>query len=415
MSTINITDINTADDNITDINSTDGNTTNNNITNNNKTDNDTFFKNTIISNSTAPLAIETASSFLKNGGLVVFPTETVYGLGADALSKDAAKEIYAAKNRPSDNPLIVHIANLDDIYRLASTVPEKAFMLMEAFWPGPLTIILQKNPIVPEETTGGLDTVAIRMPSHPTALALLKESGILIAAPSANISGRPSPTNASHVVEDMFERVDMILDGGSVGIGIESTIVDLSTDTPTILRPGYVTKSMIENIIGPVYIDPALNSETSKKPKAPGMKYTHYAPKGELYIVESTHNPTNESHQESADVISTNGVSSDVVSTINKLVEEKAAKGHKVAVLSSKENIDQYICDNVLVLGSHLEGETIAANLYKCLRECDRLGAEYIYSESFNDVNLGGAIMNRLLKAAGHRIITTKTRKKQHK
>ena len=198
--------------------------------------------NTIFETGDNSAAIKMASEILNNNGLVAFPTETVYGLGGNALSKDAAAKIYAAKGRPSDNPLIVHIADTEDVYKLAKNVPEKARMLMEAFWPGPLTIILPKNEIVPDGTTGGLPTVAIRMPSHPIALSLIRESGVYIAAPSANTTGRPSPTNAKHVLEDMDGRIDMILDGGDVGIGIESTIVDLTSAIPTILRPGFITK-----------------------------------------------------------------------------------------------------------------------------------------------------------------------------
>ena len=228
-----------------------------------------------------------ASDILKSGGLVAFPTETVYGLGGDALNPKASEKIYSAKGRPSDNPLIVHIADTASVWELAAEVSTQAQMLMEAFWPGPLTIIFKKKDIVPHETTGGLETVAIRMPSHPAAMKLIKDSGVYIAAPSANLSGRPSPTTAAHVEEDLSGRIDMILDGGPVGIGIESTIVDVTGDRPTILRPGYISADMIKNILGDVMIDPALESVDMKvRPKAPGMKYTHYAPKGKLTIVE---------------------------------------------------------------------------------------------------------------------------------
>lgn len=336
-----------------------------------------------------------AIDILRNGGLVAFPTETVYGLGANALDADASAKIYAAKGRPSDNPLIVHIADTKDVYQLAEEVPQKAIMLMEAFWPGPLTIILPKKDIVPDGTTGGLKTVAIRMPSHPVALKLIKESGLYIAAPSANTSGRPSPTTAGHVAEDMTGRIDMILDGGAVGIGIESTIVDLTGDIPAILRPGFITKPMLENIIGEVTIDPALiNPDSNLRPKAPGMKYTHYAPKGELTIVEG----------ETSIVDFT--CDSEIITAINAIIQEKVASGFKVAVITTEENAPYYICDNVLIVGNREKGETIAANLYSVLRQCDELEVDYIYSESFNDGELGGAIMNRLLKAAGQRVIT---------
>lgn len=327
-----------------------------------------------------------AADILKNGGLVAFPTETVYGLGADALNPAAAAKIYSAKGRPSDNPLIVHIAETNSVYELASDVPQNAIMLMEAFWPGPLTIILNKKSIVPDGTTGGLNTVAIRMPSHPAALEMIKKSGVFVAAPSANISGRPSPTTAQHVVEDMNNRIDMILDGGPVGIGIESTIVDLTGDIPTILRPGFITKSMLENIIGEVLIDKALiEPDSGIRPKAPGMKYTHYAPKGELTIVEGTH----------------------ITDTINKLISEKLSQNYKVAVITTDENASNYNCENILIVGNSNKGETIAAKLYAVLRQCDELDIDYIYSESFYTGELGNAIMNRLLKAAGHRIINS--------
>lgn len=330
-----------------------------------------------------------AAKIIRQGGLVAFPTETVYGLGANALNANASAKIYAAKGRPSDNPLIVHIADTAVVGEIASEVPESAYMLMEAFWPGPLTIILPKKDIVPDETTGGLNTVAIRMPSHPVALSLIRESGEYIAAPSANTSGKPSPTEASHVVADMDGRIDMILDGGPVGIGIESTIVDLTGDIPTILRPGYITKSMIEHIIGEVQIDKALiEPNPLLRPKAPGMKYTHYAPDGELTIVESKE--TN---------IRT------VADKINELTLEKKNTGFKVVVIATEESSLLYRCENILIAGKSSEGETIAARLYSILRKCDDMNADYIFCEAFNQGELGGAIMNRLLKAAGHRVI----------
>lgn len=357
-------------------------------------------------------AIKMASEILNNNGLVAFPTETVYGLGGNALSKDAAAKIYAAKGRPSDNPLIVHIADTEDVYKLAKNVPEKARMLMEAFWPGPLTIILPKNEIIPDGTTGGLPTVAIRMPSHPIALSLIRESGVYIAAPSANTSGRPSPTNAKHVLEDMDGRIDMILDGGDVGIGIESTIVDLTSAIPTILRPGFITKKMLENIVGEVAIDRAIvEPDPSLRPKAPGMKYTHYAPKGELSVVEciedvviQTDASGQDKYQHAKDSCR-NVASERVVARINELVHEAKAKGKKVAVIATEETKDMYDCEYVFVAGSRAKGETIAARLYAILRECDYVGADYIYSEAFKDNELGGAIMNRLMKAAGQRVI----------
>lgn len=332
--------------------------------------------------------IEVAAEILKSGGLVAFPTETVYGLGGDALMPEASKKIYAAKGRPSDNPLIVHIAEVDSVNDLAEEIPEKAKLLMEAFWPGPLTIILNKKESVPKETTGGLNTVAIRMPSHPAAMELIKKSGVYIAAPSANTSGRPSPTTAEHVVDDLSGRIEAIIDGGPVGIGIESTIVDLTGEIPTILRPGYITKRMLEEIVGEVEIDKAIiEPDPNLRPKAPGMKYTHYAPAGILTIVEDAESPDK--------------VTENVIKEINRLAAEK----EKVAVLTTADNANLYTAENKVLLGEEGNGKTVATRLYSALRECDKLGVEYIYSESFDRDELGGAIMNRLLKAAGHRVV----------
>ena len=230
--------------------------------------------------------IEEAGQILKDGGLVAFPTETVYGLGANALDEEAAAKIYSAKGRPSDNPLIVHIADFSDLEKIVEEVPEEAKKLADAFWPGPLTMIMRKNEKVPYGTTGGLETVAVRMPNHDTALKMIRAGGGFIAAPSANTSGRPSPTMASHVAEDMNGKIDMILDGGSVGIGLESTIIDLSEEIPTILRPGFITQQMLADVIGRVEIDAALIDNNSKvHPKAPGMKYRHYAPKANMILI----------------------------------------------------------------------------------------------------------------------------------
>ncbi len=344
--------------------------------------------------------IEVAAQILKNGGLVAFPTETVYGLGGNALEASASQAIYAAKGRPSDNPLIVHIADTASVYELATEVPETAKTLMEAFWPGPLTIILPKADIVPKETTGGLDTVAIRFPSHPAAMELIRRSGVYIAAPSANTSGRPSPTTAEHVKEDMDGRIDAIIDGGAVGIGIESTIVDLTSDIPTILRPGFITKKNLEDIIGEVRIDPAIiHPDPSLRPKAPGMKYTHYAPVGELTVVEKADIavPT--------DADSENKDSAAVADKINDLYNKKKEEGSKVLILAPEEHCHFYNNVDTIAVGSIDSGITVAARLYAALRECDERGAEFIYSESFKDCEIGGAIMNRLLKAAGQRII----------
>lgn len=331
--------------------------------------------------------IKEAAALIAAGELVAFPTETVYGLGADALRPEASKKIYAAKGRPSDNPLIVHISKFEDLVSIAREVPPQARKLADAFWPGPLTMIVWKNDRVPYETTGGMDTVAIRMPNHPVALRLIEESGCLIAAPSANTSGKPSPTEAAHVALDMDGRIPMILDGGPVGIGIESTIVDLSEETPMILRPGYITKEMLEEALGEeVRIDPGIiASDSTKKPKAPGMKYKHYAPKADLVLVE--------------------GETDRVVETINELVEEKQSAGQKVGVIATDETSDRYQADYVVSIGAREDEDAIARHLYKILREFDELNVDAIYSESFATPRIGQAIMNRLLKAAGHQVI----------
>lgn len=329
-----------------------------------------------------------AADILRSGGLVAFPTETVYGLGGNALDASAAAKIYAAKGRPSDNPLIVHIAEKEALSELAEDIPEAAWKIADRFWPGPLTMILKKNRIVPDGTTGGLSTVAIRMPSDEIARMLIHESGLYIAAPSANASGRPSTTRAEHVYEDLAGRIELILDGGPVEIGLESTILDLSGEKPLILRPGYFAREDFLEILPEVEYDPAVIARTMQKnivAKAPGMKYRHYAPKGSLTIYE--------------------GERSDVISAINRAVEEKTAAGFSCAVLATEESKAYYACPHVKSVGSREREETIAARLFDVLRSFDEERIEYIFSESFEDGHLGGAIMNRLLKAAGYQIV----------
>ncbi len=331
--------------------------------------------------------IEEAGRIIRSGGLVAFPTETVYGLGGDALSPSSSEKIYKAKGRPSDNPLIVHIAEFDSIYRIASDIPPAAEELAKKYWPGPLTIILKKTLIVPDETTGGLQTVAVRFPSHPVARELIKASGGYIAAPSANISGKPSPTTGQHVLVDMDGRIDMIIDSGPCEIGLESTIIDLSTDVPMMLRPGYVNEKMLEEVIGSVEKDPAVFGDVNEdiKPKAPGMKYRHYAPKGTLAIVS--------------------GDTQNVVSYIRKKTDIKT-EGKKTAVLACTENVGMYPgADLVIDIGDTDNEEKIASGLYDSLRRCDAENIDEIYSEEFDTPKLGQAIMNRLIKAAGHNII----------
>lgn len=331
-------------------------------------------------------ALRRAGEILKSGGLVAFPTETVYGLGGDALNRESSRKIYAAKGRPSDNPLIIHICKFDDIYEIVDEVPEVAKKIADAFWPGPLTLILPKAEKVPMETTGGLNTVAVRFPSHPVARKLIEYGGGFIAAPSANVSGRPSPTVAQYVIEDMDGRIEMIVDGGEVGIGLESTIIDLTVNPPQILRPGYITKEMLENVLGQVETDKALLAPDSGiAPKAPGMKYRHYAPGGELVIVE--------------------GETEAVADYMNRQMATDMEAGEKTGVICTAENLDKYQADVVKCVGSRTDEESIARNLFLVLREFDDEKVTRIYSESFSDQGLGQAIMNRLLKAAGYRVV----------
>lgn len=327
-----------------------------------------------------------AGLLLLAGELVAFPTETVYGLGGNALDASASRKIYAAKGRPSDNPLIVHIADWDSLSKITAQIPEGAKKLADAYWPGPLTMIFPKSDLVPIETTGGLDSVAVRMPSHPVALELIRQGGGYVAAPSANTSGRPSPTEAKHVAEDLDGKIAMILDGGSVGIGLESTIVDFTEVIPTILRPGAINREMLREILGEVRLDPGLDAENEHiRPKAPGMRYKHYAPKAQLTIVE--------------------GSTEAVVQKINELTKEKTKAGKKVGIISTDETLDQYKRGIIKSIGSRREEETIAQHLYGILRDFDEEDVDCIYSESFETPKLGMAIMNRLLKAAGHQII----------
>ena len=331
-------------------------------------------------------ALARGGEILKQGGLVAFPTETVYGLGGNALDPMASKKIYAAKGRPSDNPLIVHIADLNALVPIVKEVPEKAKILAEKFWPGPLTMIFEKSDLVPLETTGGLNSVAVRFPSDPIAAELILQAGGYVAAPSANTSGRPSPTTAQHVEEDLGDAIEMIIDGGPVGIGLESTIVDFTEDVPVVLRPGYISLEMLQEVLGDVRMDKGLIKPDSKvHPKAPGMKYRHYAPKADLAIVEG---PTEE-----------------VINAINQFVKEDQANGLQAGIIATEETISRYPCGTVKCSGSREAEETIAHNLYEGLREFDQCQVSKIYSEAFYTPKMGQAIMNRLLKAAGHKII----------
>ena len=330
-----------------------------------------------------------AAAVLKSGGLVAFPTETVYGLGGNALDEDAARKIYAAKGRPSDNPLIAHISCAAELAPLVREIPEAGRKLMEAFWPGPLTMIFPKSSKVPYGTTGGLDTVAVRMPDDPVASRLIELAGVPVAAPSANTSGRPSPTTADHVWQDMNGRIDMIIDGGPVGIGVESTIVDVSCPVPSVLRPGAITMEMLRVVLGEVAVDPAILGPMKEdvKPKAPGMKYRHYAPKAELTLVETT------------------GPVESMVEKVKELAHEKLVQGCQVGIICTDESRSCYAEGTVRSIGARESQESVAHNLYAVLREFDDLKVEYIFSESFSEDHLGQAIMNRLSKAAGYKIV----------
>lgn len=366
--------------------------------------------------------MEEAGRIIRAGGLVAIPTETVYGLAGDALRPESSKKIYEAKGRPSDNPLIVHIARLEDLDRIARDIPGEAYALAGRYWPGPLTMVLNKKEIVPRETTGGLDTVAVRFPVNKIAQEFILASGGFIAAPSANLSGRPSCTRAEHCLADLEGRIELIIDGGEVGIGLESTIVDLTGDVPCILRQGYINEAMLKEALGNISRD----TSTDGHPKAPGMKYRHYAPKGRLTIVK--------------------GDSERVAARIKELLQEHEGRGERAAVISAHEHADMYrgrygdqnLESNrdrdadryrdqypdtgkdqksdqngdrnrdryrVYDLGSLQDEDVIAHRLFAVLRELDDEGMEYIYSESFDTPRLGEAIMDRLMRAAGHNVI----------
>nr|WP_228485564.1 L-threonylcarbamoyladenylate synthase [Anoxybacillus caldiproteolyticus] len=328
--------------------------------------------------------ISQAAKLLQANEVVAFPTETVYGLGANAKETEAVKKIFFAKGRPSDNPLIVHIAHRDQLEEIASDIPDVAYTLMEHFWPGPLTLIVKKKgDAISDKVTAGLPTIAVRMPAHPVALALIEKSGLPLAAPSANVSGRPSPTSAAHVFDDLKGRIAGIVDAGETGIGVESTVLDCTTKVPTILRPGGVTKEELERVIGCVEVDHALTDER-QTPKSPGMKYTHYAPKSPLILVEGQ------------------------PFFLQKLVDEQRANGKTVGVLTTEERQYMYEADVVLACGSRSDLHTVASHLYDTLRQFDETDVDIIYSEVFPTNGIGAAVMNRLKKAAGHQVIHEK-------
>lgn len=324
------------------------------------------------------------ATMLADGKTVIFPTETVYGLGANALDEDAATKIYQAKGRPSDNPLLVHVADKEDVYDLVENIDDRAKLLMDKFWPGPLTIVFKKKAIIPDRTSGGLDTVAIRMPSDQVARDLIRRAGVPIAAPSANISGRPSPTKPEHIIRDMDGRVDGILVGGPCNYGVESTIVDLSDDIAMVLRPGSVTLEMLREVLGQVDLDPSLkNKDDNVKAKAPGMKYKHYSPQAQVYIVK-------------ADDLE------GFAERVDSLCEDNAKKGLKIGVMTMNYDQHSYQAKVFDLGGSYTE---VAKNLFDSLISLDRESIDIAYVPYFEERGIGVAIMNRLKKAAAYRII----------
>lgn len=334
-----------------------------------------------------PEAIALAAELIRQGEIVAFPTETVYGLGADATDATAVAKIFAAKGRPSDNPLIVHVADWDQLAGVVSEVPAAARMLMERFWPGAITFVLPKRPNVPDAVTCGLNTVGVRMPSHSVALAIIKAAGVPVAAPSANQSGRPSPTSAEHVLEDLFGRVPLVLDSGETGVGLESTVIDMTVDPPVLLRPGGVTLEQICAEIGPVEVAAAvLGAEAGEAPRSPGMKYTHYAPKAQVLVVEGP-------------VLS-------MQSKIRDLSEEFEAEGKKVGIMCSAESRGVYQAKVVLEYGTREDLAGVASDLFSTLRAFDRHGVDVVLAEAVPATGIGLAIMNRLRRSAGGQVVS---------
>nr|WP_314633225.1 L-threonylcarbamoyladenylate synthase [uncultured Oribacterium sp.] len=363
--------------------------------------------------------ISEAAEILKGGGLVAFPTETVYGLGGNGLDKEAAKKIYAAKGRPSDNPLILHVSSIEEVYPLVKALPEKAKKLMEAFWPGPLTLVLPKSDLVPKESTGGLETVALRSPENALTLDLIRACGFPIAGPSANLSGRPSPTEASHVFEDLGGRIEGILEDGAVGIGVESTIVDLSENCPTLLRPGAITIEDLEEVLGEkVAIDPTLLGKSMAEgftPKAPGMKYRHYAPKAEMILFkkkegecEAQKIPASEKNIKEDNIFAWKAkklVAEAILSYGEKALS--VSPGKKIWILCGEDTAALYQGDDcfiIQVLGNPKEPLSMTHNLFRLLRKADEEDVELILGECYSEEGVGFALMNRMKKAAGQRI-----------
>jgi L-threonylcarbamoyladenylate synthase len=333
--------------------------------------------------------IRLVADIIRKGGLVAFPTETVYGLGADALNEKAVLSLFAAKSRPLDNPPIVHVAHTKTVRTLAKTVPAEAETLMKRFWPGPLTLIFKRSVLVPTVTVAGLDTIAVRMPNHKVALALIKESGCPIAAPSANLAGRPSPTTAQHVLDDLNGKIDAVLDAGPTRIGVESTVLDLTVDPPQILRPGGTPFEELKRVANHIVLSPVAIAEKPlplETVRSPGLKHRHYAPNAELIIVE--------------------GETLNVIRKVKALVQSYQSAGKRVGVLATDETFLQYEkADIVKSLGSRTDLATVARNLFRLLREFDSENVDVIVAEGLPAEGLGLAVLNRLRKASGYNIV----------
>ncbi|MCD5413518.1 MAG: threonylcarbamoyl-AMP synthase [Clostridiales bacterium] len=355
--------------------------------------------------------MKVCSEVLANGGTVAFPTETVYGIGANALNSEAARKIFEAKRRPADNPLIVHIAEIENVYPLVEKVSKKARKLMTKFWPGPLTIIFRKSKQVPAIVTAGLDTVAVRMPNHPIALCVIKESGVPIAAPSANISGKPSPTRGNHVVDDLFGRVDIIINGGDCEVGLESTVLDMTINPSVILRPGGVTKEMIEEVLGERvdFYDSSEENFSSILPKAPGMKYVHYSPNADVIVYRGEKDKiTRRIELDLAEFIK----QGKKVGIICTEVLDETGDGSVSRVMTRNTEVVSGLLDcakkyagaNVKSLGDRGELKFIATNVFRILREFDVEEVDIILVEAVDEIGIGKAIMNRLIKASGYNV-----------
>ncbi|MGE5542134.1 MAG: L-threonylcarbamoyladenylate synthase [Bacillota bacterium] len=346
--------------------------------------------------------LESAAGILRDGGLVAFPTETVYGLGADATSDAAVARIFEAKGRPQDNPLIVHVHTYDVVPALVRELPSRAEVLMYRFWPGPLTIVLKKSGAVAERVSPGLNTVGVRMPAHAVALGLIRAAGVPVAAPSANVSGRPSPTTPAHVLRDLDGRIDAVVDGGPCGIGVESTVLDLTTIPPTILRPGGATREAIEEVLGDVVVDAVTPVTGEGGPRSPGMKYRHYAPAAQVYLVEMGSDGRGDA--------------------LARFAAEFRGRGLKVGVLASSEKAsaagqsggrphDPGDAQGIIWIdaGSERDLASIAHGLFDNLRRFDDLGVDVVLAQAFSETGMGLAIMNRLLKAAGGRVLRSES------